>query len=242
MGTDQLKNVAIFGDSILRGVMIDNITKKYVFSKSIDWKGIEKELNIKISNFSKMGSTIKYGYSKLDNYLKNNPDADVIILEFGGNDSDYDWIKVASEKSEKHTSKTSMCDFEKILNDMLDLIIQEDIKPIMMTLPPIHSTRYFDWLTRNGINKESILNFLVDKEVIYRRQELFNAKIVEIANKRSIELVDIRSRFLASDDFLNLICEDGIHPNEIGENLIVQCFIEKFQKTKEEKNEIHTNC
>lgn len=228
-----MKKVAVFGDSIFRGVMADSATKKYFFSKSIDWKSIEEKLDVKITNYSKMGATIKHGYSKLQKYLEDDSDTDTIVIEFGGNDSDFDWKEVACEPSKKHTSKTKLCDFERMLNSMLDLVIEKNIRPILATLPPIHSTRYFEWITRDGLDKESILSFLIDKEVLYRHQELFSNKVAEIAYKRSIELVDIRSKFLASRNFTSLICEDGVHMNEEGEKVIVQCFIEKFQILKE---------
>ena len=41
------RNVAIFGDSILRGVIIDEENGKYKFSDHIDWEFIEDKLNIK---------------------------------------------------------------------------------------------------------------------------------------------------------------------------------------------------
>ncbi len=34
-----------------------------------------------------------------------------------------------------------------------------DIKPILMTLPPLHAKRYFDFITRDGLNKDNILQF-----------------------------------------------------------------------------------
>jgi len=224
-----MKNVAIFGDSILRGIKIDSETKKFVFSKTIDWAGIEEQLNVKITNYSKMGSTIKHGFPKLENYLNDSPTADVVVLGYGGNDSDYNWPKVAGEKSRGHTSNTDLDEFERMLGEMIDMVIAKGIKPVLMNLPPIHSTRYFTWVTRNGLNKDNILYFINDdKEVLYRRQEMFSAKIAEIARKRSIELVDIRSKFLAHNDYLDLVCEDGIHLTENGEKVIVESFISHF--------------
>ncbi|MCL2621880.1 MAG: SGNH/GDSL hydrolase family protein [Firmicutes bacterium] len=225
----KIKNVTILGDSIFRGVVIDNNTKRYTFSKNIDWEKIEQELNVKITNLSKFGSTIKYGYEKLSQYLNDNPQTDIIVVEYGGNDSDYDWEKVANEKGTHHVSKTELDDFEKTLNDIIDLIKSKNIKPIISTLPPINSTRYFDWITKDGKNQDNIMYFIKDKEVIYRRQEMFNAKVVEVANARGVELVDIRGKFLQSNNYLELMCEDGIHPNCQGANLIVQCFLDKYR-------------
>ena len=41
------RNVAIFGDSILRGVILDEEKGRYKFSDHIDWASIEDKLNIK---------------------------------------------------------------------------------------------------------------------------------------------------------------------------------------------------
>lgn len=224
------KNVVIFGDSLLRGVVTDAGGQRYTISKRIDWSGIERELNIKIENRSRMGATVTYGLKMLKEYLAQGKRPDTVIIEYGGNDCNYDWNKVASERSHNHLSLTSEADFEAGLNEMLDILKRNRIKPVMMTLPPVSGQMYFNRLVEKGLDGDNLLYFLRDVETISRHQELYNNIAVSVALKRKVELVDVRSAFLQNKDYARLMCPDGIHPNEDGEQYIIKAFLNYFQK------------
>lgn len=229
-GVYMTKKLAIFGDSVLRGVIYDRKKEKYVFSKAINWKKIEKKLDITIDNHAKMGATIKDGKKRLDKYLVNNPEADMILIEFGGNDCDFDWTEVAKRKSKKHLPKTTPKTFKEMLIDMVKDIQSRGIQPILMTLPTIDAKRYFNWITRDNKDKDNILYFLGDIEHIYRFHELYNLAIIEVSVETQVDLIDIRKVFLENGDQLEaLICHDGIHPSSYGEKLIVKDIIEKYK-------------
>jgi lysophospholipase L1-like esterase len=49
---------------------------------------------------------------------------------------------------------------------------------------------------------------------------MYNIAVVKLASIKNIPLIDIRKAFLETRDYLNLYCEDGIHPNEAGHALI----------------------
>lgn len=227
----QREKVAILGDSVTRGIII-NEKKQYRPSKQLDWLSIEEKLNIQIVNFSHMGWTIARGKEKLLHILKEESDIHAMLIEYGGNDSDYDWQDVASVKSKKYTPKTSLEQFKAYLIEIIRMIQNYNIKPILMTLPPIDAKRYFDWITKTA-SSDNILYFLGDVDVIYRRQELYSNAILKIAFEEKVDLIDVREAFLKKDNFPNLLCEDGIHPNGEGQNLIIECFIEYYQKTRQ---------
>jgi lysophospholipase L1-like esterase len=224
-----VKEVVIFGDSILRPIIITP-ENRYAVSKSIDWAKIENTLDIKIDNRSRMGATIEYGAKVLTEYLTGDALCDIALIEYGGNDSDYDWTAVAGDDTVSHPPKTTPEVFSVILNEMLDAVIAKNIKPVLMTLPPIISQRYFDWFTRSGLDKTNIMKHLGDIETIYRHQEIYSNIIIKTAMQRSIEFVDIRDAFLHRPDFAQLLCVDGIHPNEDGEQVIVDCFLDFYRK------------
>ncbi len=224
------KKLAIFGDSVLRGVIYDEKKQRYVFSKAIQWKKIEKSLNIDIDNHAKMGATIQDGNKRLKRYLENRPVADMILIEFGGNDCDFDWQKVAQKRSKKHLPKTPLHLFKETLLDMVFTIRAKGIQPMLMTLPTIDAKRYFNWITADGKNKKNILYFLGDVEHIYRFHEMYNLAIMEVSVEARVDLIDIRKVFLQNGDQLNeLICHDGIHPSPYGEKLIVKDIIMRYQ-------------
>ncbi|QWB96121.1 SGNH/GDSL hydrolase family protein [Mycoplasmatota bacterium] len=222
-----MKNVAIFGDSVSKGVIYDSDLKRYRFAKGIDWQNIEQRLNIKIENHSKMGATITYGYHKLLKFLETNPNVDTILLEYGGNDCDYNWEEVAQSASKDYQPNTTIETFRNTLVKMIKLIESYHIKPIVLTLPSIHAQKYYKWIARKNINMENVLYFLGDIEHIYRHHELYNMTILEVAIQCRVEHIDIRKVFLTDGNPDAYICEDGIHPTIMAEQKIVEHIIEQ---------------
>ena len=224
-----MKHIAIFGDSVSKGVIYDPKAKRYTFGNGIDYKSIENRLNIKIENYSKMGATITYGFEKLKRYLDNNPEVDSIVLEYGGNDCDFDWAKVASKRSKDYQAKTPIDVYKKTLVEMIMLIKSKSIEPILLTLPSIHAKRYYNWIAKSGINMKNVLYFLGDVEHIYRFHELYNTTIIEVANMFNLKYVDIRKVSL-NTNYREMICLDGIHPTIKAEKLIVEYIINHFEE------------
>ena len=73
--------------------------------------------------------------------------------------------------------------------------------------------------------------FLGDVSRINRYQEMYSNAIVQVAFKKRCDFVDVRKKFLQSDDFKGLMCLDGIHPNEKGQREIISAFVEYFNDT-----------
>lgn len=225
------KKIALFGDSILKGV-IYGADKRYHISKDIDWKGIEETLDIELENFSKMGNCIESGRINLEKFLTNCKNVKGVVLEYGGNDSDYFWEQVSQNPSKENLPKTALDEFRRDLTSMITLLKKNHIRPILMTLPPIIAERYFNFIVSLGHNSNNIKEFLGDVQIIYRRHELYSNEIVKVAREQNVDLVDVRSKFLESNNLENLICEDGIHPNIDGQKLIVQTFSNYFDNAK----------
>jgi lysophospholipase L1-like esterase len=223
------RNVAIFGDSILRGVIIDEENGKYKFSDHIDWEFVEDKLNIKIDNNAKMGAVIGYGKKKLEKYLDTHDDMFAVLIEFGGNDCDFNWQEVANNPQYNHQPKTPLNEFKNTLIEMIDILQQKNIKPILMNLPPIHSKLYYDWIKKDLDNGDNILEFLGDIEQITRHQSRYSNVIAEVANLKKVELVDVRSAFLSTRSYLTYMCKDGIHPNQKGGQLVLDVFLEYYK-------------
>ncbi|MEG1806082.1 MAG: SGNH/GDSL hydrolase family protein [Clostridia bacterium] len=223
-----MKNVTIFGDSLLQGVLFQN--KKYSLSRSIDWDGIQNSLDVKITNSSKMGCTITKGETIIDKVLAQGREIDTAIVEYGGNDCDFDWAEVAKHPLGEQSSHTSLSDFKEKLVKIIATLRNAKIKPILMTLPPLNPVTFFAKVAADTNGADGIMQFLGDVMRIYRYQELFSNAIIDVAIALNVQLVDVRSKFLSNDNFNSLICEDGIHPNEKGEKIIADCFLETFGK------------
>ena len=224
------RKVAIFGDSILRGIILDK-NGRYIFSKHMDWENIESKLNVILENRSRMGSNILNGITRLKDFFTRTPDVEIssAVVEFGGNDCDYQWDKIAADPSLPHPANVEIADFKAQLTHMIGLLRQRGIKVILMTLPPISSSRYFKWITRGGLSAKNILEFLGgDIEYISRHQELYSHTLMSVAHEQNTQLVDVRKSFLENLRYLDLMCEDGIHPNADGEAVMTQAFINHF--------------
>ena len=76
------------------------------------------------------------------------------------------------------------------------------------------------------------MQFLGDVEIIYRRQEMYSNAVTKVAYKNGCHFVDVRQKFLQSDNFCDLMCLDGIHANEKGQQVIIKAFVDYFKNAK----------
>ena len=222
---DLIKQIAVYGDSILKGVMLDKSVRYFASPDSVA-AVINQYLPVAIRNNARFGCTIQKGYDQLKAALNKGLGCDIVLLEYGGNDCDYNWAEVSKNPEAEHLPNTPLALFEQIYRKILNDLKEKGIRPLMMTLPPIDAEKYINWICRNGLSKENILRWLGDTQMIYRFQELYSNTVMKLAVETGNLLVDVRSRFLDRHDFKNLICEDGIHPNEHGHKLIQQAFVD----------------
>ena len=211
--------ICVFGDSLSRGVVLDEAKKRYIFSKNSFIDLFHKVTNIDVDNYAKFGCTITKGESILEKHLANIGEYAETVLEFGGNDCDFDWTAISNDPNGQYLPKTPLDVFEKTYAKMIELVRSYHSRPVMLSLPPIDAERYFNQITA-GRNAENILQWLGDTQRIYRHHEMYNISIAKIAMQYQVPLIDIRSSFLATKNYKNLICSDGIHPNESGHALI----------------------
>lgn len=219
------KRILLLGDSILKGVMLDE-HDKYRFTAESEWAKMESLFNVDITNISKMGSCSDRGLKVFSNYISTKNNFDTVVIEFGGNDSDREWQSVSADYLSRHRPKTEIKEFETNINRIIDLAAEYSVKPILMTLPPIDALRYFEWITAKGkLNRDNVLRYLDgDIFALYRAQEAYSSILKDIGNCRGIDVVDVRKSFLNHTFLSPLLCSDGIHPNVVGQNIIVEAF------------------
>lgn len=232
----KFKNAYLFGDSIARGIALDETTGKYI-SLADSFASISaKLLGIGLINKAKFGCTITKGkdviFKTIEN-LNDNNHYDYAVLEFGGNDCDYNWIEVANFPSEIHSPKTSLKDFVDTYKQIVVYLKSKNIIPVLLTLPPIASDYYFEWIGKKIPNKDNILNWLGGNiENIYYWQERYNSAVWEVAATTNSSIVDIRKAFLEVKDYKNYLCNDGIHLNQKGHELASEIILDSINKFK----------
>lgn len=228
-----ISKIGIWGDSILKGVIFDEVAGKYRSIKNCAVNLIKNNFSsIDIKNNSRFGCTAPKAEKNLEQFLENGYQADVVLLEFGGNDCDFNWAEVSAAPYADHKPNTPLSEYIKSMTNMINNLVKHKITPVLMNLPPISADRYFDWITApENVNEDNVLYWLKEKQVIYRQQENYSHAIDFMAHKYHIPLIDVREPFLEIRDYGNYLCVDGIHLNEKGHKLMSQT-IENFMNNK----------
>lgn len=224
-------SVVLCGDSISKGVIYDENKGKYVMLEDSYPNLLQNKLKGVIHNAAKFGNTILRAAGRLQNdVLKKNPD--IVVIEFGGNDCDFNWDEIAKNPLENHNPNTDFNIFQKSLRNLVESLRSSGIVPVLMTLPPLDADRYFKWVSHDSSSAgDKILTWLGSVSKIYWWQERYNSAIVNIAQETKTRWIDIRSAFLNNADFRQYLCIDGIHPNEKGHLLIADKIMEYINES-----------
>lgn len=210
--------VTIYGDSILKATVPDE-ELRYHFHFQQFLKRFES-LPVTLTNRARFGATVEKGSQILTADLARGLDCRVALLEFGGNDSNFDWPAIAADPAGQHLPATSLDVFSKKLGEMADTLLAHGVTPVLMELPPIDAQRYFDFFSR-GLNRANLLSWLHgDVQRIYRFQEMYSNAVVHLARVKNLKCLDLRSRFLGDADFEKLISADGIHLTDTGYDVL----------------------
>ena len=229
MSEDESKHsckLIVSGDSISKGIIFDETKNKYVILENNYTNLLQSKFNGIIRNTARFGNTIIKGVTKLkDDVLKDKPD--IVLLEYGGNDCDFNWNEVSNNPKAVHKPKTDFNTFESKLKETLNFLKNNNIISVVMTLPPLNADRYLKWISRNDTLAETnILRWLGSVTKIYRWQEKYSSAVLKIAEDTNTKWIDIRGAFLQYPDFTKLLCLDGIHPNEFGHKIIANKIID----------------
>jgi len=220
-----IQSIGVWGDSLLKGVVFDDLKGRYETLKNSVMAQCAKLLGLRVDNNSRFGATVTKGSQTLSRALDRGVECDAILMEYGGNDCDFNWTEVARDPEAPHDPNTPLDAFKQTLRDMIGAVRQKGIHPVLMSLPPLDAGRYFDWITREGLSRENILRFLGDVGHIYRHQERYSSTVTNLAMEQRCHYIDVRGAFLAQDDLGKLLCSDGIHPNDAGQRVMREVFV-----------------
>lgn len=219
----EIMKIGLFGDSILKGVQVNSETKKYYVNSYIDEEMLSKKYSMQVKNYSTIGCTVTRGKKFLEKRLENNIECDAIIMDYGGNDCDYDWKAISENPEGNHSPNTPIEFFIETYCGIIDTLKKKGIFPILTTLPPLEPQCFFDWFCRD-LNKKNILKWLGEVGNIYTHQENYSRAIEKIALEKQVPLIDLRGEFLKFGSTKELLCEDGTHPNTLGQKIIESSF------------------
>ena len=221
--------IVVYGDSIARGVIYDEEKQKHSLLLESFTNLLRDRLKGVVYNAAKFGSTIVEGLLRLqDDVLKRKPD--IVLIEFGGNDCDFQWDEIADNPLGEFHPNTECSAFYELLRGLVEKLRTMNIVPVLVSLPPLDPDKYFRWISHNSDRAgKNILRFIGNVSHIYSWHERYNAAILRVAEETKTRLIDIRSAFLQKDDYTKLICKDGIHPNKEGHKVIADKILHYIQ-------------
>lgn len=209
--------IHVWGDSLARGIIYNEEKGRYAISPERWTARLETTAGCKVFNHSNMGATVLDGLSSFQKFVPV-PSA-LCAIEFGGNDCDLNWAEVAAHPLSAVKAKVPLDTYISKLTEFVLKVRDSGMQPLLITPLPLHSQRYFDWVTKD-LNKDHVLTALGDVNGIYRWQERYAIAMRNVACTLKCRLLDLRDLFLAQPNYEKLMCVDGIHPNNEGHRLI----------------------
>lgn len=224
------ENICILGDSIAKGVVFDAQRNRYTIANNNLGKQLAEMYDCSVTNLSKFGCTVTDGLARFEKQKDALQDCRTVLMNFGGNDSDFLWQEISAAPDELHKPKTPIDIFEQTYLNLIERVRKCGFTPVLLNLPPVDHTRYFAWISRE-LNADNILKWLGGTSAfIYRWHEQYSVAVHKIAQAANVKLIDIRSVFLERRDYCNYLNDDGIHPNEKGYDLIASAVMKQFVK------------
>ena len=226
-----MTKVAALGDSLTKGVILTEANKYSIADHSyLDIVG--RELDLQIKNYGRFGSTIEMGDTMINRHSEEISNSEYTFIEYGGNDCDFDWMKIADAPTEDFTPKTTLEDFKKRFIRLINKVKELGSKPVILSLPPILSAPYFSFFSRymSDEQKGNVIQWLGGgTDIISRWHESYNRALFMIAKETQTPIIDITTPFdTFRGDISSLYCADGIHPNAQGHRMIAATIINSY--------------
>lgn len=217
-----VEKLIIVGDSLSKGVIYEQENDKYIRTKQNFAKQVGEKTGIFVETIARFGATVSWGWDMICGKLKD-ASADAVLVEFGGNDCDYNWEEIAKAPEEEYECATPVQDFIATLCKIGEDVMQTGKKLFMMNLPPIHAKAYFEKLTAGDAKMgQQVLRWLGCEERIYWWHEMYSLAVEAAAKACNATLINVRSAFLKLGDFRKYLCADGIHLNEAGHGIVAE--------------------
>lgn len=174
---------------------------------------------MEVDNLASFGCTVTKGEEMLQKCGPRIGDYDYTVLEFGGNDCDFDWKSVSDDPEASHICKTPLETFKQKYARMLETIKRfgrqaggaESAADRFGTLFSLDQPESVA-VAHPAFSQGGRLHRPLAGDVQHR------GGTGGVGCRRAV--IDIRSAFLAQPDFRSYLCADGIHPNEAGQKLI----------------------
>lgn len=225
--------ILVAGDSIGKGVVYDEKRRRYVHSAKGFCDLLTPYMAGALYNTARFGQTIGPGLERLSRDIKSIK-PDMVWIEFGGNDCNFNWEEVAAAPDKTHIPATPISEYEDTLDKLIWFCIEQGATPVLMSLPPLDAERFFTWVGKDEPMRANILKWLGTVMQIYWWHEQYSVAVQQAALRHGLACIDIRRAFLSQGDIRPFLCVDGMHPNEAGHCLIARACLDYIKDTMPE--------
>lgn len=229
-----MKKIVALGDSVIKGVILnrEGENSRYSLADKSIVECCAERLGIESVNLGKMGCTIEAGERILNRFADRLAGAKYVLLEYGGNDSDYDWRAIAEAPDGQHVAKTPIEMFECVYERVINKVKELGAIPLVLSLPPMDAQQYFNFFSSGWSQdrKDNVLSWLGGStNTIMSGHELYNLATMRVAQRTGAVWVDVTSELLRERNFRSYLCDDGIHPNERGQRMIAEAVLQSLR-------------
>ena len=218
--------IHIWGDSIAVGITYNEQRKRYVISKERCPKRISESLHLKVVNNAKMGATVLDGLERFE--TATPVEGALCVIEYGGNDCNMDWAKVAENPDKTPQANVDIGVFSDKIEEFIQKVKDRGMKPLLITPLPLHAEKFFNWVSQ-GLNRDAILQAIGEVQNIYGWQERYANAVRNVAARTRTQLLDLRDAMLANKEYPNLICRDGMHLEDAGYRFIADYLVRRIR-------------
>lgn len=232
-----LKNVCGFGDSVMKGIVVDKENSnqdsiKYKISNLGFAARCRRTLGIEVENFARFGSTVMQALKFVDRYSDRIKQSDYVLFEYGGNDCNFNWQDISERPDGLHFPAVTIDDFVACYSAVIDRVRSLGARPVLLSLPILDPEKFFRHLSK-GLNADNILRWLNGSIMnLDRWHERYNMEIFRLGMAKRVPVIDITSVFLERRNHFDFLCEDGIHPNDEGHALIENAIMEYLRRQR----------
>ena len=221
--------ITALGDSIIKGVVVhsDGSTglRQYRVSSKTIIDYCAQLLHTEGMNLGRFGCTAPVGERVAERNMDKLRASKIVLIEYGGNDSDYDWKAIATNPHGCFAPRTELDAFKEAYKHIITCVLEAGAMPVVLSLPPMDAAMYFDFFTK-GWDSQRITNvkqWLGDSMAkMHEGHALYNRTTRQIAAELGVQFIDIATPFMAQSDWQHYLCEDGIHPTEAGQARIAE--------------------
>lgn len=224
------------GDSIIKGVVLNHDSRltgmrRYQVSSETILDRCGSLLHTNVVNLGKFGCTAPQGARIAESNIERLRDSKYVLLEYGGNDSDYRWADIARDPKAEHRPLTELKDYIASYHTIITRVVAAGAIPVMLSLPPMDADRYFRFFSDGwgDMEREHVMEWLGGSTThISNGHELYNMTAFKIAREEGVRIIDITSDFLSERNYSQYLCNDGIHPNESGQARIADIIVREL--------------